>query len=107
MSSYYHPKISRKFVHNFLRYRAVKNSSKPGIERVQALADISHSVLCYHSNKTRAPIANPPNSAQLRHPYHSPKLHLGPCSSMGMRQGTDTRMGDQYTFRIVHDSHEM
>ena len=23
------------------------------------------------------------------HPYHSPKLHLGLCSSMGMWQGTD------------------
>jgi len=38
---------------------------KPGIERVQALADISRSALCCHSNETRAPIANPPNSAQL------------------------------------------
>jgi len=38
---------------------------KPGIERVQALADISRSVLCCHSNETRAPIANPPKSAQL------------------------------------------
>ena len=38
---------------------------KPGIERVQPLADISRSALCWHSNETRAPIANPPNSAQL------------------------------------------
>jgi len=38
---------------------------KPGIERVQALADISRSALCCHSDETRAPIANPPNSAQL------------------------------------------
>jgi len=37
---------------------------KPGIERVQALADISRSALCCHSNETRAPIANPPNNAQ-------------------------------------------
>jgi len=57
-----------------------------GIERVQALADSSHSALCCHSNKTRAPIANLPNSAQLEGtPYHSPKLRLGPCSSVGMR----------------------
>jgi len=35
------------------------------IERVQALADISRSALCCHSNETRAPNANPPNSAQL------------------------------------------
>jgi len=32
---------------------------------VQALADSSLSALCCHSNETRAPIANPPNSAQL------------------------------------------
>jgi len=37
----------------------------PGIERVQALADISRSALCSHSNETRALIANLPNSAQL------------------------------------------
>jgi len=47
--------------------------SKPGIERIQALADISHSALCCYSNETRALIANPPNSAQLGgHPYYSP-----------------------------------
>jgi len=34
---------------------------KPGIQRVQAVPDISHSVLCCHSNETRAPIANPCN----------------------------------------------
>ena len=33
---------------------------RPGTERVQALADISHSVLCSHSNETHAPIANAP-----------------------------------------------
>jgi len=38
---------------------------KPGIERGRALADISHSALCCHSNQTRASIANAPNSAQL------------------------------------------
>ena len=38
---------------------------KPGTELVQALTDILHLALCCHSNKTRAPIANPPNSAQL------------------------------------------
>jgi len=37
----------------------------PGIERVQALADVSRLALCCHSNETRAPIANPPSSAQL------------------------------------------
>jgi len=38
--------------------------SKPRTERVQALADISRSRYVV-SNESRAPIANPPNSAQL------------------------------------------
>ena len=42
-----------------------------GIEQVQALADISRSALCYHSNETRAPIANPPNIGTL-HNYREP-----------------------------------
>ena len=42
-----------------------RSQDKPGIERVQALADISRSALCCHSSETRAPIANLPNSAQL------------------------------------------
>jgi len=44
----------------------------------------------YVVNETRAPIANPPSSAQLQGTqYHSPNLHPGPCSSAGMRRGTD------------------
>ena len=47
--------------------------AEPGIERVQALADISLLALCCHSNETHAPTANPPNSAQLEGTsYHSP-----------------------------------
>jgi len=38
--------------------------TKPATERVRALANISRSAICCHSNETRAPIANPPNSAQ-------------------------------------------
>jgi len=38
---------------------------KTGTKPVQALTDISHSALCYHSNETRASTANPPSSAQL------------------------------------------
>jgi len=65
-------------------------TNKRAIERVQALADISRSALCCHSNETRAPITNPSNSAQLKGtPYHSPKLHPGPCNSVGMRRGAD------------------
>jgi len=67
---------------------------KPGIQRVQALADISRSALCCHSNETRAPIANPPNSAQLKGtPCHSSNLHPGPCSGWECGEGqTDTQM---------------
>jgi len=66
-----------------------------------------------HSNATRAPIANPPNSAQVGGSlYHSPKLHTGPCTSVGMRPRTDrhterdthTDARDHNTFRVVYDS---
>ena len=79
-------------------------------ERVQALADISRSALCCHSNETRAPIPIPPNSAQLEGtPTIPPNLHPGPNSSVGMRRGTDRQTDrhtdgrDQYTFRVVYD----
>jgi len=65
---------------------------KPGIGQVQALAVISHSVPCRHSNETRAPISNLPDSAQIEGTlYRFPNLHLGPCSSVGMWRGTDTQ----------------
>jgi len=49
--------------------------------------------LCCHSNETQTPIAHPPNSAQLwGTPYHSPKLHPGPCNSAGMRYATRDRL---------------
>jgi len=80
---------------------------QPTIERVQALVDTLHSALytvalykaisiystwhvCCNSNETHALIANPPTSAQLGGTlYHSPKSHLGPCSSARMQRGTD------------------
>ena len=53
--------------------------------------------VCCHSNETRAPIANPPNSAQPKGTsYHSPKLYPGLCSSVGMRRGVD-RQTDRQT----------
>jgi len=81
-------------------------------ERVQALADISRSVLCCHGNETGAPIANSPNSAQLEGtPYHSPNSHPGLYNNVGMRRGTErhtqTDARGQYTFRVVCDSVEM
>ena len=64
---------------------------------------------CCHSNVTRAPIANPPNSAQLGGiPYHSPKLHPAPCNNVGMRPRTDRhthRQTDRQTHRhTIHFS---
>jgi len=56
-----------------------------------------------HSNKTRAPIANLPKSAQLGGtPYHSPKLHLGPCSSVAMRRSTDRQTHMQTCITNIH-----
>jgi len=53
------------------------NLMKPGIQWVQSLADILHSVLCYHSNETHASITNPSNSAQLGEPHTIPQLTSG------------------------------
>jgi len=60
-----------------LRRRDRQAIQEPGIERVQALADISRSALCCHSNETHAPIVNQGNTAQELEgtPYHSHKLH--------------------------------
>ena len=44
-------------------------------------------------------------------PYHSPKLHPDPCSSVGVRPRTDrqtdtqTDARDHYTFRVVYTTH--
>ena len=58
--------------------------------------------LCCHSNATRAPIANPPNSAQLGGiPYHSPKLHPGPCNSVGIRPQTGTQSDTHTQTRVT------
>jgi len=75
------------------------------------LGSATHFQSC-HSNTTRAPIAHPPNCAQLGGiPYHSPKLHPDPCNSVGMRPRTDTHRHtdarDHNTFRVVYDSREM
>jgi len=84
---------------------------KPGIEWVQALADISCSVLRCHSNRTRAAIANPPNSAQLEGtPYHSPtysrvRAVVWQCSEGQADRHTDGR--DQCTFCLGYASCEM
>jgi len=50
--------------------------SEPGIEQVQALADISRSALCCHSNEARTLIANLPNSAQLEDTPNIPSSYI-------------------------------
>ena len=50
-----------------------------------------------------APIANPPNSAQLGSTsYHSFKLHPGLCSSLGIRRWTDTQSDTQTAVTAIH-----
>jgi len=81
---------------------------------------VTRFALCCHSNATRAPIANPPNSAQPGgSPYHSPKLHPGPCNNVGIRPWTDTHTQthtqththtdepDHNTYCVVYDSRKM
>jgi len=63
--------------------------------------------LCCHSNATRAPIANLPNCAQLGGSlYQAPKLHPGPCSSVGVRLRTDrqthTHIDTQTCVTTIH-----
>jgi len=100
-----------KRVHDNYRVNVYKiYKIKPGTERVQALADISCSALFCHSNETRAPIANPSNTTQLESipyhspnfPYHSLNLHRGPCSSVGMRRGTDRHTDTQTAVTNIH-----
>ena len=70
----------------------------------QAYSEYKHSLtfrvrryVVIATKPVRAPIANPPIRAQLDGtPYHSPKLHPGPCSSVGMRRGTN-RQTDAHT----------
>jgi len=66
------------------------------------------------SNETRAPVANPSNSAQLEGTiYYSPNLLKGPCSSVRMRRGTERytdthrRPWPIYAFGLGHVSREM
>jgi len=68
---------------------------------MDASLELGFALSC-HSNATRAPIANPPNSAQLGGSlYHAPKLHPGPCSSVGVSPRTDTHT-DRQTHRQTH-----
>ena len=75
----------------------------PQIYTLITVADILRSALCCHNNETRAPIANPPNSAQLGGTsYHSAKLHPCPCSSVGMRSRTGRHTDTQTHVTNMH-----
>jgi len=55
------------------------------------------------SNETHAQIADPPNSAQLEgSPYHSLKLHPGPCSSVDVRRPRTDTHTQTHTHRQTH-----
>jgi len=76
-------------------------------------ASIANSAALHcHSNETRAPIANPPNSAQLGGtPYYSSELHPALCCSVGMRPRTgtqtETRVTNIHFASSIYDSREM
>jgi len=92
--------VVRQLAISFSNSCLVNNKHKPCTEWVQALADI---LLRCHSNKTRAPTTNLPNDAQLEGiPYHSPKLHPGLCSSVGMQWGTDRQTDTQTAMATIH-----
>jgi len=74
-------------------------NGKPRIQRVQEFADISRSVLCCHSNETRAPIADPPNSVQLED-------HL-PFASYIRVRAVVWECGEGQTDRQIHASCEI
>ena len=68
---------------------------------------------CYHSNATRAPIANPPNNAQLGGiPYTPPtyiqiRAIMWACGRGQTDTHTHTDAHDHNTFPMVYDSREM
>jgi len=92
---------------------------KPGIERVQALADVSRSTPWCHSNETCTPIANPPNSAQLEGTPTILPTYIQVCAVVwkcgegrtvrhtDRHKDKHTDACDQYTFRLGYASREM
>jgi len=110
-------KNKKGFNHSLLLKNTVSFSALTKIERVtstrwhfafsaicvQCIRLQAYVLVCCHSNKTCAPVANPPNTVQLEGtPYHSPKLHPGPCSSVGMRPGTDRQIDTQMAMANIH-----
>jgi len=81
--------------------KKLSNMWKPAVQVSSLIFRIRR--VCRHSNETHAPIANPPNRAQLGStPYHSSKLLPGPCSSVGMRWGTDIHKHTQMVVITIH-----
>jgi len=77
-----------------IRRRAILRTPPPRHPPVTGQQHAHH--YSSHYVETRAPIANPPNSAQLGDiPYHSPKLHPVPCNSVGILPRTDTQTHKQ------------
>ena len=88
--------------HRFTCHPHVYQQVDRGIEQACTRCHFAFA-LCCHSNATRAPIANPPNSAQLGGiPYHCPKLHAGPCNSVSMRPRTDRQTDRQTRITTIH-----
>jgi len=75
----------------------------------QAQSEYKHSLIfcvrrCCHSNETRAPIANPPNNAQLESTPTIPPSYIR-VRAVVWECCKDGR--DQYTFRLGYASREM
>ena len=55
-----------------------------------------HAALCCRRNETPCIDCKSAQQCTTRwHPYHSSKLHPGPCSSVGMRRGIDRHTDEQ------------
>jgi len=87
--------------------------TEPGIEQVQTLTDISHLALCSHTNETSAPIANPPNSAQLEDTPTTPSSYiwvhavLWECGEGQTDRQTHGRLWPIYILPRIYASREM
>ena len=100
------------FFLNFVLPHGVIKNERMMIERVQALADISRSALCCHSNETRVPIANPPNSAQREGTPTIPPIYIRVRAVIWAcgreetdRHTTQTHARDQYIHFLSSTPH--
>jgi len=91
---------------NFRQNILMKN-----IEKNYAKSEYKHVLTNISSSRYVAIAMQPVHRLQIRpivhnygHPYHSPKLHPGPCNSVGMRPPTDrqTRRQTMASRRQTH-----